>query len=232
MGFGIATQVWRAHRAVSLDAGVRAIDRLAMVAFIVCAGLALVTFRDYGLGWDDFTHSEYGDLLVALYASGFKDQRAFSFVNLYTYGGGFDLLSALVAKILPFTLFETRRLVGAAVGLTGLIATWRAGRRIGGPLAGLVALLLLATCPLYVGHSFINAKDAPFAAAMAVLLLGLLRAFERYPQLSPSTGLLIGIGLGLSVGSRVMGGFGVLSAFGALVLVIVAEARASGLRSA
>ena len=49
-------------------------------------------------------------------------------------------------------------------------------------MAGLVALVLLATCPLYYGHMFMNAKDAPFAAAMAVLLLGMVRAFDEYPQ--------------------------------------------------
>ena len=78
------------------------------------------TFRDYGLGWDDYTHSQYGELLLALYASGFRDTRALSFVNLYLYGGGFDMAARLLAKILPFDLFETRRLAGAAVGLIGL----------------------------------------------------------------------------------------------------------------
>ena len=29
--------------------------------------IALATFRDYGLGWDDYTHSQYGDLLIELY---------------------------------------------------------------------------------------------------------------------------------------------------------------------
>ena len=92
------------------------------------------------------------------------------------------MAAALAAKVLPFGLFETRRLVGAAVGILGLFVTWRLGRRIGGPLAGLVALVLLATCPLYYGHMFMNAKDAPFATAMAVLLLGLMRAFDEYPK--------------------------------------------------
>ena len=80
------------------------------------AAIAALTFRDYGLGWDDYAHSQYGDLLLALYSSGFRDQRALSFVNLYKYGGGFDMAAALAAKVLPFGLFETRRLVGAAVG--------------------------------------------------------------------------------------------------------------------
>ena len=86
--------------------------------------------------------------------------------------------------MLPFGLFETRRLLGAAVGILGLFVTWRIGRRIGGPLAGLLALVLLATCPLYYGHMFMNPKDSPFAVAMAILLLGLVRAFEQYPRAS------------------------------------------------
>ena len=207
-------------------------DRIAIALLLVVAAIALATFRDYGLGWDDYTHSEYGDLLLAYYGSGFHDQRALSFVNLYEYGGGFDMLAALSAKVLPFTLFETRRLVGAAVGIVGLIATWRTGRRIGSPLAGLIALVLLATCPLYVGHMFMNAKDAPFAVAMAILLLGLVRAFEGYPALTLRTGLLLGLGFGLSIGSRVMGGFGVIELVAALALLFGIDCRALGLRSA
>jgi 4-amino-4-deoxy-L-arabinose transferase-like glycosyltransferase len=132
----------------------------------------------------------------------------------------------------PFTLFETRRLIGALVGLIGLAATWRTGRRIGGPLAGLTALVLLATCPLYIGHMFMNAKDAPFAVAMAILLLALVRLFETYPRITPATLALTGTGFGLSIGSRVMGGFGVLDLAGALALVAMLEARVDGLRPA
>jgi Dolichyl-phosphate-mannose-protein mannosyltransferase len=207
-------------------------DRLAVAVLVAMAGIALMTFRDYGLGWDDYTHSEYGEQLLALYGSGFTDRRALSFVNLYMYGGGFDMLAALAAKAAPFTLFETRRLVGALVGLIGLTVTWRTGRRIGGPLAGFTALVLLASCPLYIGHMFMNAKDAPFAVAMAILLLALVRVLEAYPRITPATGALTGTGLGLSIGSRVMGGFGAVELAGALALVALLEARLDGLRPA
>src|SRR5262245_33654991 len=107
-------------------------DRLAWAVLAVLAGLAALTFRSYGLGWDDFTHSQYGDLLLSFYGSGFRDTRAFSFVNLYMYGGGFDMAAQGLAKLLPFDPFETRRLVGAAVGIAGIAITWRIARRIGG----------------------------------------------------------------------------------------------------
>jgi len=65
-------------------------DRLAIAAIGIVGVLALLSFRDYGLSWDDYVHAEYGDLLLSFYASGFRDQRALSWVNLYYYGGGFD----------------------------------------------------------------------------------------------------------------------------------------------
>jgi hypothetical protein len=207
-------------------------DRLAMAALALLALVAALTFRDYGLGWDDYTHAQYGDLLLSLYWSGFHDSRALSFVNLYLYGGGFDMAAALIAKVLPFDLFETRRLLGAAVGIAGIAVTWRIGRRIGGPLAGLLALVLLATCPLYYGHMFMNPKDAPFAVAMALYLLGLVRLLDQYPRPCPTTLFIIGAGFGLSIGSRIMAGFGMIEAIGALTLLFAIEARIDGARAA
>lgn len=209
-----------------------AFDRLAVTALGVVAVVICLTFRDYGLGWDDYTHAQYGDLLLALYGSGFADQRAFRFVNLYMYGGGFDMAAALAAKFLPFDLFETRRLMGGAVGLFGLFVTWRIGRRIGGPAAGLIALLLLTLCPLYYGHMFMNAKDAPFAAAMALVLLGLVRAFEQYPRPSVATILLFGAGLGLTIGSRIVGGIAVFYAAIPALLIVAEETADAGWRKA
>ena len=210
----------------------RIYNGLAAVVLGIVALTALLTFRHYGLSWDDYAHAEYGDLLRKFYTSGLRDRRALDWINLYYYGGGFDLAAAIAAKVLPFTLFETRRLMGAAVGVVGLFVTWRMGRRVGGPLAGLIALLLLATCPLYFGHMFMNPKDTPFAVAMAILLLALVRTFQEYPRLSAGGVLLLGIGLGLSFGSRILAGFAVIEALAVLTVVVVSEAHAEGLNLA
>jgi hypothetical protein len=228
-------QAWR----ISLPAfrqGERSTERIADgLALAVIGAVAIVaafTFRDYGLGWDDYVHAEYGGLLLNLYSSGFTDQRALSFVNLYAYGGGFDLLSALAAKVLPFDLFETRRLMGAVIGIIGLSLTWRLGRRVGGPLAGLIAVALLATCPLYYGNMYMNAKDSPFAVAMVFLTLSLVRAFEEYPRPSPITCAMVGGAAGLAIGTRVLGGLAAINALAALTLIFMIEARRDGWREA
>ena len=43
------------------------------------------------------------------------------------YGGGFDMAAALLDRITPFDLFETRRLFGAMVGIIGLARDLAAG---------------------------------------------------------------------------------------------------------
>ncbi|MGN1288497.1 MAG: glycosyltransferase family 39 protein [Bradyrhizobium sp.] len=207
-------------------------DDLAFLVLGVVAVVAGLTFRDYGLGWDDYTHAEYADLLLRMYGSGFKDTGALSFANLYMYGGGFDMAAALLHKVIPLELFETRRLLGAIVGVIGLAVTWRLARRVGGPLAGLAALLLLALCPTFYGHMFMNPKDAPFAVAMIVLILGLVRLFEEYPAPSPRTILIVGLGAGLSIGCRVLGGLALIYAVVGFVPLFIEEFRKQGAREA
>src|SRR5436305_3460148 len=210
----------------------RTCDDLSMVVLVAVGVIAGLTFRDYGLGWDDYTHAEYADLLLRMYGSGFKDVGALSFANLYMYGGGFDMTAALLHKVIPLELFETRRLLGAVVGLIGLAVTWRLARRVGGPLAGLAALLLLAVCPTFYGHMFMNPKDAPFAVAMVILMLGLVRLAEEYPAPSARTVLIVGLGAGLSVGSRILGGLALIYALAGFIPLLLEEIRSGGARQA
>ena len=210
----------------------RTCDDLAMLMLAVVGVIASLTFRDYGLGWDDYTHAEYAELLLRMYGSGFKDTGALSFANLYMYGGGFDMAAALLHKIIPLELFETRRLLGAAVGLIGLAVTWRLARRVGGPIAGLATLLLLVLCPTFYGHMFMNPKDAPFAVAMVILMLGLVRLAEEYPHPSPRTVLIVGLAVGLSIGSRILGGLALVYALIGFVPLLLEEIHVYGRRQA
>jgi len=210
----------------------RTCDDLAIIVLAAVGLIASVTFRDYGLGWDDYTHAEYADLLLRMYGSGFNDTGALSFANLYMYGGGFDMAAALLHKVIPLELFETRRLLGAVVGVIGLAVTWRLGRRIGGPLAGLAALLLLALCPTFYGHMFMNPKDAPFAVAMVILMLGLVRLVEEYPSPSPRTILIVGLGAGLSIGCRILGGLALVYALAGFMPLLLEEIHTHSAREA
>jgi hypothetical protein len=105
-------------------------------------------------------------------------------------------------------------------------------RRIGGPVAGFVAVTLLATCPMFFGHMLMNAKDAPFAVAMIVLLLGLVRLLSEYPCPRVASVALFGLGLGLALGSRTLAVLAGASMLAALLLLVAIEAKTEGMREA
>ncbi|MFG1345017.1 glycosyltransferase family 39 protein [Xanthobacter autotrophicus DSM 431] len=208
-------------------------DACAVALLAAVVAIAILTFSDYGLGWDDFTHSQYGDLLYSYFSSGLTQRKVFSFVNLYYYGGGFDLIAATLAKLLPFVdVFDIRRLLGALVGLAGFFIVWRTGRRLAGPWGGLAAMALLMICPLFFGHMFMNAKDAPFAVSIAGLIYATVRAFDEFPNPTPRTVTLFGLCLGLSVGTRVMGLMTGVYIVAAIGFVLVAESFQLGLKDA
>ncbi|HEY8267862.1 MAG TPA: glycosyltransferase family 39 protein [Xanthobacteraceae bacterium] len=222
----------RTHSSIAPRVAAARPDIAAWIVLAALAVVALLTFDQYGLAWDDYSHGHYGELLLAYYTSGFTDMRAFTFYNLYYYGGGFDLVAAILDKITPFELFATRRLTGVLVGLAGLFVVWRTARRLGGPVAGLAALVLLAATPLYYGHMFINAKDTPFAVAMAFLAYATVRNFEEYPRPRIPTILLFGLALGLAIGTRVIGGIGLVFAAAGVAVLFAIDRRELGAKAA
>jgi len=207
-------------------------DAAVVFLLVALAFIAVLTYPDYGLGWDDFTHSQYGDLLYKYFASNMTNTKVFSFVNLYYYGGGFDLLSTTLGKLVPVDIFDIRRLLGGVIGLGGFFIVWRLARRLGGPAAGFAAVCLLAICPLFYGHIFMNAKDAPFAVAMVGTLYAFVRALDEFPNPTPRTVALFGVFLGLTIGTRVLGLIsGVFMAL-AILFLVVTEMRHLGWRAA
>ncbi|MFX8047714.1 hypothetical protein ABTK64_20575, partial [Acinetobacter baumannii] len=77
-----------------------------------------------------------------------------------------------------------------------------------------------------------NPKDAPFAVAMVILMLGLVRLAEEYPTPSPRTILIVGIGAGLSIGCRILGGLALVYAVVGFLPLLIDEFRKQGAREA
>src|SRR2546421_10818399 len=75
-------------------------------------------------------------------------------------------------------------------------------------------------------------KSASIAVEVAVILLRLARAFQEYARPTPAAVGLTGIGLGLTLGTRVIGGIALLYAAAAGALIYGAEWRALGPRAA
>src|SRR5262245_3845125 len=81
----------------------------------------LCTFLDYGISWDEYLQSSYGEYIIRWYTSLFRDQNVLTYKNLEYYGGFFDVVAQLTTRISPIGIYETRHFVNAMFGLLGVV---------------------------------------------------------------------------------------------------------------
>jgi hypothetical protein len=192
----------------SRSAGITRLDAYDVATIVLVAVLvviALCTFRDYAISNDEAVQHHYGELIIAYYASGFRDQSVFSFQNLYLYGGLFDIVAVALSHLVPIDPYDLRHILCALIGIGGIGATAATARLIAGPRAGLIAAIGLSVCGAWYGTIFNHTKDVPFATAMMGATLFLIRIARSLP--APRAGDIAAFGLlaGAALGMRVLG---------------------------
>ena len=166
---------------------------------------ALVFFKDFGVGWDDPLQARYGDLLLSYYSSGGIDESYAELADLRYYGGAFEMPAQLLARISPWTPIETRRLAGGLVGALGVLGCGALGGLMGGVCVAWLSGALLASWPSWVGHSFVNSKDIPFAAAFVWAIYFLVRIARADPAPRRADQAGFAFSSGLAIGTRAFG---------------------------
>lgn len=203
----LADVIMRARKRVA--ARIAAMDRYDLAALALLATLVVLVFatcESYAISNDEEVQQRYGEMIVAYYASGFTDRSLFHFVNLYLYGGLFDVIAVLSERALPFIEpYTVRHLLCAFVGIAGVAATYATARLVAGPRAGALAAFALAVCGSWYGAMFNHTKDIPFAAAMIGACYFLLRAARDLPRPRRRDVIGFGLMLGAALGIRVLG---------------------------
>lgn len=175
---------------------------LSALLLIVGAALVFLNFGDYGISNDEEVQANYGRKLWSFFLSGFSDRSAFSYIDLYYYGGLFDLIATAAVFVSPFGEYETRHLLGGLVGVLGAAGAWRMGRYLGGERAGFLAALLLLLTPPYYGGAFNNPKDIPFAVGMIWTLYYTVKVLRDLPLTRRADIWKWGLACGLTLGVR------------------------------
>src|ERR1700685_1474462 len=106
--------------------------KASLILFIALACIVLLTFRQYGITWDEPTQNYYGSLVDRYYLDvlhgHYNLDPILSDYNFAYYGGLFDGIAAGLEHISPFGEFETRHLLNAFVGLLGIVGCWESAR--------------------------------------------------------------------------------------------------------
>ncbi|MCT4590704.1 MAG: tetratricopeptide repeat protein [Carboxylicivirga sp.] len=176
---------------------------LAAVALCVL-GIWIYHGLEAGISGDEYVHLNHANDVLDYYLSFGQDRSALHtpVTNLKYYGQGFDNLAALIIRVFEiddiFTIRHTLNIVAAWLIVLYVFAL---GKRIGGLWTGVIAALFLLLSPRFIGHSFNNLKDIPFALAY---LMSVYYTIQWIPQLprpgnKSSFKLIISIAFAISI---------------------------------
>ena len=180
-------------------------DGMSLGVVFVGVALVLLTFRDYGVTWDEDVHNWYGNLVLDYYLSLFGDKTALHWRDLYNYGAVFDMVAAALNRVSPIGIYETRHLLNGLVGILGLVGCWKLARVMSGARAGFIATLFLISTPNYYGQMFNNPKDIPFAVGIVWSTYYMVRIVPTLPRPSLALTAKLGASIGMTMGVRIGG---------------------------
>jgi hypothetical protein len=193
--------------------------------FAVLIIFTLLTFQHYGISNDEEVQHVYGRLLLDFYQSGFQDQSAFHYKNLYLYGGLFDVIAALLEKANVLWLWDMRHLLSAVFGLLGLLGVYKIALTLGSERTGLIALIVLALTAAWTGAMFTHTKDIPFATCMTWALYYTILVCRAAPAIPLALSIKLGLAVGCALGMRIGGGFAVVYLVLSLMLASLVMAK-------
>lgn len=192
--------------------------------------LALVYFTDFGITWDEAVEHHLrrkGPRTFAWWFGGFDAENAMfdtghnplTWFLYYTAFRGLDAIGIAPPIVDSYHAFT------ALISVVGVLFAYRVAKHVLPGWWPLVAAVLVALTPRYLGHSFGNFKDIPFAVAWLAALDTLLRAVKTP---TPRTICWHGVALGALLVVRV-GGLMFLPVSG-VGLLIAARRAAPGWR--
>ena len=181
--------------------------------FYTLAGILLILLPilslKSGISGDEETyHYPHGKNVFNYYATLGKDTTCLHYEKsvLHMYGPVFDVITVAVIKVLkPDDEYRVRHILNSLTGWAAILFASLIAVMLGGWRAGIITMLFMFLSPRFLGHSFNNPKDIPFAAAYIFTVYGMIRFLKYYPEKIYQNGWLIALGIGLTLGVRVGG---------------------------
>lgn len=180
------------------------------LSFLLLILMATLSF-DYGITGDDLDQKIYGEAVLDFYTSLGRDTSCLHVKvgnkdNLYLYGGLFNMISAAANRYIGgLDEYDMRHLINSLTGWAAVVVTGLLARRLGGWLAAVLALVLLATWPQFFGQSMNNPKDIPFALGYVASVYYLVKMVQELPRVTLRTWTLLTMAIAFTINIRVGG---------------------------
>ena len=205
-----------------------------VLALATAVAMPLMALDAGNSGDEDGFQVPQGRNVINYFETHGADTTCFTFGNLMYYGSSPDVITEYVNRKCGIEdIHVTRHLFNAMTGWLAILAVGLIACMIGGFRAGVFAMLLLFLSPRFLGHSFNNPKDIPFAAAVIMAVYGMLLFFKQFPKVKWYTFVILILSFAFAVSVRVGGLIlvGYFGLFGFVYLVKVLIERRLSQRS-
>lgn len=178
-----------------------------VAAFIIAVTIPLMS-RQAGFSGDEDKHYAQAEKVYNYYTTWGEDKSALSDpgFKLNYYGQSFDLFTYTINRIFGVDKFyETNHIFISLAGFlvilfSGLLASFLAGYR-----AGLITMILMFFAPRFLGHSFNNPLDIPFALGYVFTIFQIFRFLKNLPRFSIPIAIWITLGIAWTISIRIGG---------------------------
>ncbi len=129
-----------------------------------------------------------------------------SMEGMRDYGMSFDTLTVFFNKIFNIdNVFEARHAMNALVGWLAFLFCGLIAFRIANWRAALITFFLMFFSPQFLGQTFNNPKDVPFAMAYIFTIYYIIRFLQQFPKPTKKTVFYLALGIAMAISVRIGG---------------------------
>lgn len=163
---------------------------------------------DAGISGDEEVHFNQSVKVYNYFKSSGKDKSALETPksHLRYYGQSFDNITTILIKWFGIDdIYKFRHLANATAGwltifLAGLLAVF-----LGGYRTGILTLILMVLSPRFIGHSWNNLKDIPFALGYTASIYFIFRFLSSLQKPGVKTIVFLILSLAFAISIRISG---------------------------
>ena len=196
---------------------------LFIVMAVAMAVAMPVMSLDAGNSGDEGYNVDQGRNVVNWFETKGEDTTCFNYQNMKYYASSPDVITEYVnRKCGVEDIHITRHIFNALTGWIAILAVGLIACMLGGFRAGVFAMLLLFLSPRFLGHTFNNPKDIPFAAAVIMAIYGMFLFFKQFPKVKWYTFVILILSIAFAISVRV-GGLILVGYFGVFGFVYLVK---------
>lgn len=159
---------------------------------------------DSGISGDEEVHLKHSHKVISYFTSFGEDKSAINtpITKLKYYGQSFDNITTVVAELFnQQDIYTIRHICNSLVGWLCILFAALIAININGYRAAIFTVLLLSVSPRFIGHSFNNLKDVPFALGYIASLYYIIKINKdlRHIKWKHAVGVILSMAFMLSI---------------------------------